>query len=522
MHSVDPSVRRRRRRMPAGAVRATCLSLLLGAVPLLAAAQGRSDPRAFETLLAPPVGVAGEPAQRWTLQERMAHWKVPGVSIAVIRDGKVAWARGYGVLQVGAPEKVDTQTVVSVGSVSKVGAAAVALRLVDAGQLALDRNVNDYLTRWKVPDNQYTAVRPVTLRGLMSHSAGLTVHGFGDFQPGEQLPTVIDTLEGRPPAKHEPVRVTLVPGTQFRYSGGGTTVEQLLIEEVTGLDFPAAARRHVFEPLGMGRSSYENPLPPEHGNIAKAHGEDGSPQALPRGYEAMPEMAASGLWTTPSDYAKLVIAFIESYRGRSGSFLSAPLARQMLTEVGRSQAGLGPFLDGEGVDRRFSHGGANDSYRAWMEGHPATGNGLIIFTNGTNGSQLAAEIRRAIALAEGWSPGLSLSHRRTVAPLALSAQELEEKAGVYEVLEPLRLPEFRNRGSGVAYRVAHRDGRLLLAGRGDGSRLIPIDASRFVSEDDETRVYEFVRGYDGKVSRLVVRGMSDDFTEAEKVGAPAR
>lgn len=522
MHARAPSVRTPCRAPIRSRRSAVLLFLLAAAVPSAAAAP-KGDPRAFETLLAPPVSVEGEPAERWTLEQRMAHWKVPGVSIAVIRDGKVAWARGYGVLQAGRPEKVDTETVFSVGSVSKVGTAAAALRLVDAGKLALDRNVNDYLTRWKVPDNPYTAVRPVTLRGLMSHSAGLTVHGFGDFQPGEKLPTVIDTLEGRPPAKHEPVRVTLVPGTQFRYSGGGTTVEQLLIEETTGLDFPAATRQLVFEPLGMRRSTYENPLPPEHGNIAKAHGEDGSPQALPRGYEAMPEMGASGLWTTPSDYARLVIAFIDSYRGRPGSFLSAPLARQLLSEVGRSQVGLGPFLDGEGMDRRFSHGGANDSYRAWMEGHPGTGNGLVIFTNGTNGGELAGEIRAAIALAEGWSPGLSKSQRRRVPPLALSPQELEEKAGVYEVQEPLRTLEFRNRGSGVAYQVVHRDGRLYLRQGADRNvRLIPIDASRFLREDDDTHAYEFVRGYDGTVGRLIVHGDSADFTEAVKVGAAAR
>lgn len=461
--------------------------------------------RAFESSLGPPIGVVGEPAERWTLAERMAHWKVPGLSVAVIREGKVAWAKGYGVLSAGGTEKVNTDTVFSVGSVSKVGAAAVTLRLVDAGKLDLDRNVNAYLSRWRVPDNAFTALRPVTLRGILSHSAGLSVHGFGDFQPDAALPTVIDTLEGRAPADNGPVRVIQVPGSRFRYSGGGTQVEQLVIEEVTHLGFPQAARQYVFEPLRMTRSTYENPLPPSHGNIAKAHGEDGQPRALPRGYEAMPEMAASGLWTTPSDYAKLVIAFIQSYQGK-GTFLSNALAHEMLTEVGRSFVGLGPFLDGEGLERRFYHGGSNDSYKAWMEGHPGTGNGVVIFTNGANGSELDAEVRRAVARAEGWST--ALSGRRDVPDIKLSASELSEKAGVYEIVSNDSVVSVRSGSEALAYHVRYKDGVLSLStdASSQGRPLVPMEASRFmlVSGRDLLTV-EFVRDYDGQVSGLVLR-----------------
>jgi CubicO group peptidase (beta-lactamase class C family) len=335
------------------------LVALLASVPALAANTDAGRIRTFESSLRPAVSVEGESEVRWSLRERMEHRKVPGLSIAVIRGGKLAWARGYGVLQAGGAAKVDTSTVFSVGSVSKVAAAAVTLRLADAGKLDLDRNVNAYLTRWRVPDDAYTTVRPVTLRGLLSHSAGFTINGFKDFQPDEKLPTVLETLAGRAPATHGPVRVIEVPGTRFRYSGGGITVEQLVIEDATGLDFQRAARQYVLEPLGMRRSSFENPLPESFGNIAKAHDGKGQPRALPRGYESMPEMAASGLWTSASDCAQLVIALIESYRGGTGRFLSTGLARQMMTEVGRSPAGLGPFLQGQGADRRFFHGGAN-------------------------------------------------------------------------------------------------------------------------------------------------------------------
>lgn len=335
-----------------------------------------------------------------SVAERMEHYGVPGMSIAVIEDREIAWAKGYGVLQAGGTDPVDTETVFSVGSVSKVGAAAATLRLVDGGRLDLDRDVNEYLSSWQVPEHEFEGA--VTLRRILSHTAGLTVHGFADYQPGAELPTTVQILEASGPSQSPPVFVDIPPGSQFRYSGGGTTLEQLVIEETFGSDFAAAARELVFEPLGMSRSTYQNPIPAEFGNIAKAHDEKGRPRALPRGYEAMPEAAASGLWTSPSDYATMMIAFIESYRGAPNAFLNQELARDMMTEVEPSTYGLGPNLAGEGETRRFSHGGSNESYKAFMIGHLATGDGVVVFTNGARGAELYAEALRSAARAERW------------------------------------------------------------------------------------------------------------------------
>jgi len=381
---------------------ATCLAatiLILATTPCLGGQSAATDLasriRVVETNLRPGDGTG------WTIEDRMAYYGVPGVSVAVIEDGRLLWAKGYGLKQAGTTDLVDTETVFSVGSVSKVGAAAITLQLVDEGRLDLDRDVNDYLARWNVPSNELTAREPVTLRRIMSHTAGLTVHGFGNYQPGQALPSLVQILDGTPPAKNPPVRVDLLPGSQFRYSGGGTTVEQLVIEEVTGLPFAEAARRYLFEPLGMHRSTYANPLPAGHGNIARAHGPEGAPRALPRGWEAMPEAAAAGLWTTPTDLAHLIIALIESYRGGGDTFLRHETAKDMMTEVPPGIYGLGPELGGEGPTRNFVHGGVNDSYRAFMAGYLAEGDGLVILTNGPRSSELIFEIRRAVDLA-GW------------------------------------------------------------------------------------------------------------------------
>ncbi len=346
--------------------------------------------------------VPQEGGETTTLAERMGHYGVPGLSVALLRDGAVAWARGFGVKQVGTDDAVDAETVFSVGSVSKVGAAATTLRLVDAGQLDLDRDVGDYLTSWSIPDNPFTDEAPVTLRRLMSHTAGATVHGFADFQPGEELPTTVQILEGSGPAKNPPVVVDEAPGSLWRYSGGGTTIEQLVIEDATEMPFAEAAQSWVFEPLGMARSTYVNPLPESHGNIARAHDGRGRPAALPRGWEAMPEAAASGLWTSPSDYARLLLAFRSSWLGEPEGFLTHDLAQDLMTEVAPGNYGLGPQLAGDGPSRRYMHGGANESYKAFFVVFLESGDGVIAFTNGTRGTDLIEEIVAALARTEGW------------------------------------------------------------------------------------------------------------------------
>lgn len=360
--------------------------------------------KAFESGLRPPVEVRGEPPVRWTLAERMEYWKTPGFSIAVIKDGRVVWAKGYGTTLAGGGEPVDASTVFSVGSLSKVASAALALRLVQDGRLALDEDVNRRLVRWKVPQAEGFS-EPVTLRRLLSHTAGLTVSGFADYGPEEALPSVIDTLDGRPPAKNEPVRIFYEPGTRSAYSGGGTTVAQLMMEDVTGVAFPELAQSQLFGPLGMTRSSFENPLPAEHGNIAKAHDEDGRPDALPRGWHTFPEMAASGLWTTPTDYAAMIIALIDAYQGKVDGPFRPSVIRQMMTEVGPGTFGIGPDLEGLGTYRRFTHSGSNESYQAWMEGHLELGSGLVMVTNGVAGDALYAEARRSAAEAFALSFG---------------------------------------------------------------------------------------------------------------------
>lgn len=449
------------------------------------AAQTPADERAaglaaaLQHGLRPGLLKAGESVPRWSLQERMAHHKVPGVAVAVLKNGAVVYAAGFGLREAGTQDAVDADTLFSVGSISKVVAAATSLRLVAQGRIDLDRDVNGYLKSWRIPAAPGIGSPKVTMRMLLSHTSGLGVHGFEDYLPGEKLPTLIETLDGKPPAKNEPVRLQHAPGTQSDYSGGGVMVEQKVIEDVSGMPLAQLAHAQVFDPIGMRRSTFENPLPARLGNIAKAHDKEGKPTALPRGWQAFPEQAASGLWTSANELGAFVGALIESYRGK-GDFLPQGIVLQMLTEVAPGSRGLGPELAGAGATRKFFHNGDNDSYHAAFEAYPETGDGFVILTNGKNSKGLRGEIRNALAdaLGAGLRPPI-----RTI-DLDLRAPAYSGYAGTYRIdaAVPMDL-----RGALAdwfefdALEVKVADGAITAGAPGDAkpSPLLPLTPARF-------------------------------------------
>src|SRR6185436_15103017 len=231
------------------------------AVSLVALAQSPVQSRVerVENGLLPAVIVKGVPG--WTVQERLKRYKIPGVSIAVINNYKVEWAKAYGVKDVETNEPVTTETRFQAGSISKPVAAMAALKKVEQGKIALDEDINNKLTTWKLPDNEFTARKKVTLANLLSHTGGLTVHGFPGYAPDEKIPTLSQILDGGPPANTPAVRVDFEPGTRFRYSGGGVTIAQLAIMDIEKKPYPQIAQETVLGPLKMTNSTYQQPLP---------------------------------------------------------------------------------------------------------------------------------------------------------------------------------------------------------------------------------------------------------------------
>lgn len=319
--------------------------------------------------------------------ERLKSNRLLAVGVAVINDRKVEWARGYGA--------AGKDTLFQAASISKPVTAMAVMRLVEEGKLDLDQDVNRKLADWKVADNEFTKKEKVTLRRLLSHSAGLTVHGFPGYARSKPVPTLVQVLDGKEPANTDPVRVDLEPGSQWRYSGGGYCVIQQLLNDVTGKSFEAFMQETVLSPLGMKDSTYEQPLPEKLQNRA-AVGLLITGIPVEGKWHTYPEMAAAGLWTTPTDLAMFVIELLEP-----GRVLSKKTTRQMLTAV-KGGYGLGISVQGKGDSLLISHGGNNAGYSCFLVGFTRTGQGAVVMTNSDAGNPVIQEILQRLAKEYGW------------------------------------------------------------------------------------------------------------------------
>ena len=354
----------------------------------------------IENGLVPPAIIKGQPTPAMKIGDRMAHYKVPGVSVAFFDHGQISWTRTYGVADVASKKPVTTKTLFQAASISKPVSALAALRLVQDGKLSLDENVNTRLHSWTVPENEFTREQKVTLRRIQSHSAGLTVHGFPGYAAGEPLPSTVQILNGEKPANSRPIRVDTVPGTLWRYSGGGYVVMQLLLTEITGEPFPQILHDLVLRPAAMKDSTYEQPLPKNlWGSVATPYRANGEP--VKGGWHTYPEMAPAGLWTTPSDLARLAIEVQNEYTGRSNKILSQEMMRQMLTHQ-KDDWGLGFSLESQGHAPRFSHGGANEGFRCDLEAYIESGQGFVVMANSDSGDLLDNELLGAVAKEYNW------------------------------------------------------------------------------------------------------------------------
>lgn len=332
----------------------------------------------------------------------MELYEVPGASVAVINDFRLDYVEVHGIKSRATREPVTEGTLFQAASMSKGVSAAAVLSLFQDGVVSLDREVNDYLTSWRIPDNELQAREKVTLRRLLSHTAGTTVSGFRGYRYTEPWPTLIQILNGEPPANSPPIVVDLVPGSRFRYSGGGYEVMEQAVRDVTGIDYPDLIRERVLEPIGMASSTYEQPLPEMLRELA-ASGYYANGEAVPGDHHIYPEMAAAALWTTSADVARFLIELQLSLRGESNRVLTRQNAEMLLGEV-ESDYGLGFNLWEHRGEAYFGHAGANDGFRGRMIAHRTAGYGVVILTNSDNGLELSEAVLQLIGEREGW-PG---------------------------------------------------------------------------------------------------------------------
>lgn len=435
---------------------------------------GRRD---FSNALRRSVAIAGRENERFRLHDRMAHYLVPGVSVAVIENCRIVEAAGFGsAAPHGGP--VTRRTLFQAGSISKTFTAVAALRLVERGALSLDGDVRQALTSWRLPDSPLLAGHKVTLRGLLSHSAGINQEGGIGYARNAPLPTLLDILEGRLPANTAPIRVESAPGTLWRYSGGGYYITQALMRDATGTDFPRLMQRLIFRPLRLRESNFSQPLDRRHIPFAaRAVGPDGSP--LHGGWRVNPELAAGGLWTTPSDVARLAIAITRAVRGESHAFLGATVANELMTR-GLGNWGLGVDLGPAGRARRFSHSGHNIGFSSEYVMYPDTCQGAVVMTNADQGGWLVSEILRAIGDSYAW-PDRTPSAVQIAIPLTEAIAE--RFVGTYRLRDfPAERFAISRRPGGLYWARAGHVGRDLLPG-GNGRLFSPDSTTIFEVAD---------------------------------------
>lgn len=439
----------------------------------------------LEKGLLPQTLIKGQPA--WKLWDRMAHHKVPGVSIAVIKDFKIHWAKGYGVMDVGTKKPVSTTTLFQAASISKPVAAVAVLKNVQAGKLKLEDNINNMLTGWKLPENPFTAKNKVTIKHLLSHSGGVTVHGFRGYAVFEPVPSLIQVLEGRKPANSATIRVDITPGERSRYSGGGYCILQQLLIDTVKQPFSIIMEDTVLKPLGMTHSTYWQPLPEDRAKGAAAgHRSSGLP--VNGKWHVYPEMAAAGLWTTPQDLARFAIDLQLSLKNKSNKVLSQKMTRLMLTPYISDSAGLGMAVRQYEQAVYFNHSGGNEGFRCFLIAHRDNGYGAVVMTNSDNGSRLYGEISRGIAHIYQWENYLPTPYE----VIQLTPEQLKPLAGKY------------GRDSDHMLTVTLESGRLYsritLA---EKREMFPISQTKFVRKT-ERMVYEFITDPETKkVVRMV-------------------
>ncbi|TKB03368.1 peptide synthetase [Alteromonas portus] len=421
-----------------------CLASLLGCtesetLPASASAAAESkEANLLKSGLTERIRIEGQEVDYQSLEQRQAHYDVPGVSVAFMKNGQLAWTMQSGVKDLATELAIDENTVFQAGSISKPAFAAVLMKYRQDNPIDLDADVNTLLTSWQLPEHEWTGQDVVSLRRLLSHTAGTTVHGFPGYAAGEPVPTLQQVLEGAFPANTDAVVVDIQPGTQMRYSGGGTTLAQLTLQDVANEPLPTMSQRLLFKPIGMTRSGFEQPISTNlSNNMATPYDGDGAP--IKGGAHTYATLAAAGMWSTPSDMLKLASGVRSAFLGQKTDWISQATAQEMLTNNTPTNeapnVGIGFFInmDDNGEVLGFGHGGADAGFMSQLYIELDSGNGYAIMTNGNNGMQLISELE--IRLKEALDVGYSEAEVRKLVPI--SQKELSKYIGTYVVTNPV-------------------------------------------------------------------------------------
>jgi len=366
--------------------------------------------------------------QQFTLAERMKSNHVNGVSIALIKDYKIEWAKAYGWADSAEQRPVTTNTLFQAGSISKSLNGVGILKLVQEGKLNLDSDINIYLKSWKFPYDSLSKGKKITIANLLSHTAGLTVHGFDGYEKEDVRPALVQILNGEKPANNKAIRSMYEPSLRSEYSGGGITISQLILQDITGQPYDTYMWNNVLNPMGMSNSFYTQPPPADKENLlATGYYNDGA--AVKGKYHIYPEQAAAGLWTTPTDLAKYIIETQLSLQGKSNKVLSPETTRLRLTPYIDSSAALGVFIIKKGNEKYFNHSGSDEGFVGEYFGSMENGNGAVVMANTDNWS-LLSEVINSLASVYNWKDFYTPKIKKVV---TVNNEILKSYAGNYKL-----------------------------------------------------------------------------------------
>ena len=424
----------------------------------------------------------------WNLEERMKHHNVVGVSIAVVHDFKLEWVKGYGWADVSEKRPVTDKTLFQAASISKSLNGVGVMKLVQEGKIDLDTDINKYLTSWKFPYDTVSKNKLITVGALLSHTAGLTIHGFPGYARGDSLPSVLQILDGQRPANTEAVRSFTEPGVRVIYSGGGITVSQLIVTDVTQQSYDEFMQKSVLDPMGMTGSFFTQPPAGADSNLlATGYKADGTP--IKGKFHIYPEQAAAGLWTNPADLGRYIIETALSYKWKSDKVLTPEYTKIRLEPV-MEDAAAGVFVARKDSSYYFSHGGANEGFTCYYVGDVISGNGMVIMTNSDNGS-LSSEVANSVATVYGWK-----EYYQPVLKTVIDVNEavLERYVGKYEA-------------GGDVFTIRREGTKLLISPYPDFwvNVYFTSDVDFFVREYEGDQ--KFVIDANGKVTGFSIGGM---------------
>lgn len=335
------------------------------------------------------------------LAELIDEHRVPGLALALFDVDGIATVTA-GVRRAGEAAPVTPTTVFQACSISKTLAAVTTLAVVETGAVDLDADVRQYLRSWTLPPDRFGG-RAVTLRRLLAMTAGIGVPGFPGYAPGAPLPSLLDILNGSPPANTPPVTIVQAPGRGYLYSGGGYQIVEAVLADAVGIPYGRLVPGLVIGPAQMGGSTLDQPLVvAREPDLASGHLVDGTP--LAPGAQVMPELAAAGLWSTPVDLARLAAALCDALRGAARPLLRPDLVREMMTPVDGTGYGLGGAVSGSGDALVFHKGGHNLGFHCHLVIAPALGRGGAVMTNSENGEALIARLLPLLAARYAWPP----------------------------------------------------------------------------------------------------------------------